>query len=378
MKVVIAAAGTGGHINPGIAIANKIKSEQPDSEIIFIGTDRGLENDLVPKAGYGIKHIGAYGVYRKPTIENLKRLIKTIHSISEAKKILKEFKPDLVIGTGGYITLSVCRAAQKLQIPYIIHESNVLPGIATKLMSKKAKYVMLGFKEAKYKLNPKVNTVVTGTPSNTKCLNLTTEQKDEKIKELGLNSKLPIILVFGGSQGAKSINTAVEDLVIKENNYQIIWAPGKKNFEEIKEYLSEKGKDIENIKNARILPYIYNMEEIMNISDLVVSRSGAMTIIEIENVGKPAILVPFPFAAENHQEYNARAIEKANAAKVILDKDLNTDILDKTIIELIEDKNKLKQMSENSRKLAIENVEEKNKLAINYHEIREEAKWQIN
>ena len=359
MKVVIAAAGTGGHINPGIAIANKIKSEQPDSEIIFIGTDRGLENDLVPKAGYGIKHIGAYGVYRKPTIENLKRLIKTIHSISEAKTILKEFKPDLVIGTGGYITLSVCRAAQKLQIPYIIHESNVLPGIATKLMSKKAKYVMLGFKEAKYKLNPKVNTVVTGTPTNTKCLNLTEEQKDEKIKELGLNSKLPIILVFGGSQGAKSINTAVEDLVIKENNYQIIWAPGKKNFEEIKEYLSEKGKDIENIKNARILPYIYNMEEIMNISDLVVSRSGAMTIIEIENVGKPAILVPFPFAAENHQEYNARAIEKANAAKVILDKDLNTDILDKTIIELIEDKNKLKQMSENSRKLAIENVEDK-------------------
>ena len=343
MKVVIAAAGTGGHINPGIAIANKIKSEQPDSEIIFIGTDRGLENDLVPKAGYGIKHIGAYGVYRKPTIENLKRLIKTIHSISEAKKILKEFKPDLVIGTGGYITLSVCRAAQKLKIPYIIHESNVLPGIATKLMSKKAKYVMLGFKEAKLKLNPKVNTVVT----------------DEKIKELGLNPKLPIILVFGGSQGAKSINTAVEDLVIKENNYQIIWAPGKKNFEEIKEYLSEKGKDIENIKNARILPYIYNMEEIMNISDLVVSRSGAMTIIEIENVGKPAILVPFPFAAENHQEYNARAIEKANAAKVILDKDLNTDILDKTIKKLIEDKNKLKQMSENSRKLAIENVEDK-------------------
>ena len=188
---------------------------------------------------------------------------------------------------------------------------------------------------------------------------MTEEQKDDKIKELGLNPKLPIILVFGGSQGAKSINTAVEDLVIKENNYQIIWAPGKKNFEEIKEYLSEKGKDIENIKNARILPYIYNMEEIMNISDLVVSRSGAMTIIEIENVGKPAILVPFPFAAENHQEYNARAIEKANAAKVILDKDLNTDILDKTIIELIEDKNKLKQMSENSRKLAIENVEDK-------------------
>ena len=330
MKVVIAAAGTGGHINPGIAIANKIKSEQPNSEIIFIGTDRGLENDLVPKASYGIKHIGAYGVYRKPTIENLKRLIKTIHSISEAKTILKEFKPDLVIGTGGYITLSVCRAAQKLKIPYIIHESNVLPGIATKLMSKKAKYVMLGFKEAKYKLNPKVNTVVTGTPSNTKCLNLTTEQKDDKIKEIGLNPKLPIILVFGGSQGAKSINTAVEDLLIKENNYQIIWAPGKKN-----------------------------MEEIMNISDLVVSRSGAMTIIEIENVGKPAILVPFPFAAENHQEYNARAIEKANAAKVILDKDLNPDILDKTINELIKDKNKLKQMSENSRKLAIENVEDK-------------------
>ena len=359
MRVVIAAAGTGGHINPGIAIANKIKSEQPDSEIIFIGTERGLENDLVPKDGYIIKHIGAYGVYRKPTIENFKRLIKTIHSINEAKIILKEFNPDLVIGTGGYITLSVCRAAQKLKIPYIIHESNVLPGIATKLMSKKAKYIMLGFKEAKEKLNSKVNTIVTGTPSNIRNLNLNEQQKTEKIKELGLDPNLPIILAFGGSQGAKSINTALQELVLQKNNYQIIWAPGKNNYESVKEFLKQQGKDIDNIKNAKILPYIYNMEEIINISDLIVSRSGAITIIEIENVGKPAILIPFPHAAENHQEYNARALEKAHAAKVILDNELNTDILNKTIQKLISNKEKLKQMSENSKKLSIKNVEEK-------------------
>lgn len=359
MRVVIAAAGTGGHINPGIAIANKIKSEQPNSEIIFIGTDRGLENDLVPKAGYGIKHIGAYGVYRKPTIENLKRLMKTIHSISEAKTILKEFKPDLVIGTGGYITLAVCRAAQKLKIPYMIHESNVLPGIATKLMSKKAKCIMLGFNEAKAKLSPKVNAIVTGTPSNTKNLNFTAEERRKKVLELGLNPDLPIVLVFGGSQGAKSINTALENLVLQENSYQIIWVPGKNNYESVKEIISKNGKDIENLKNVKIYPYLYNLGEIINISDLIVSRSGAMTIIEIENVGKPAILIPFPHAAENHQEYNARALEKANAAKVILDNELNTDILNKTIEELISDKEKLKEMSENSRKLSIENVEDK-------------------
>ena len=359
MKVVIGTAGTAGHINPGIAIANKIKSEEPDSEIIFIGTDRGLEDDLIPKAGYKIKHVEAYGVDRKPTIENLRRLMKTIHSISEAKIILKEFKPDLVIGTGGCITLPVCRAAQKLNIPYMIHESNVLPGIATKLMSKKAKCIMLGFKEAKSNLNSKAKTVVTGNPTNIKDLKLSKEDKAKIIKEIGLNPDLPIILAFGGSQGAKSINTAVENLVLQENNYQIIWAPGKNNYESVKEFLYKNGKDIDNIKNAKIYPYIYNFEEIINISDLIVSRSGAMTIIEIENVGKPAILIPLPHATENHQEYNARVLEKANAAKVILDNELNTDILNKTIQELISNKENLKQMSENSRKLSIKNVEDK-------------------
>ena len=152
MKVVIAAAGTGGHINPGIAIANKIMQEEPDSKIIFIGTNRGLENDLVPRAGYELKHIDSYGISRELSIKNIKRLYKTYKSIGEAKKILKDFKPDIVIGTGGYICISVGEAAKRLKIPVILHESNAFPGVAVKLLSRYADKILLGFEEAKNRL----------------------------------------------------------------------------------------------------------------------------------------------------------------------------------------------------------------------------------
>ena len=361
MKVVIAAAGTGGHINPGIAIANKIMKEEPNSKIIFIGTSRGLETNLVPRAGYELKTIDAYGISREISIKNVKRLAKTIHSITEAKNILKEFKPDLVIGTGGYICISVCMAAKKLKIPYIIHESNVLPGVATKMLSKKAEKILVGFKEAKDRLPKAKEIVCTGTPTKVKKMDFSQAEINNKKQELGFSKEKPLVLVFGGSQGAQSINKSMTDIIKNKlnKNYQIIWAAGPEQYEKVKEDLQKENMDIDKINGIKIMPYIYNMEEIMNIADLIVSRSGAMTVTEIENVGKPAIFIPFPFAAENHQEYNARVLEKNKAAEVILDKNLTAEILNATITKLAKDRSALESMGANAHKLSTKNVEDK-------------------
>lgn len=360
MKVVIAAAGTGGHINPGIAIANKIMEKDPNSKIIFIGTGRGLENDLVPRAGYELKKIDAYGINRKINLDNIKRLYKTIKSVSQAKKILQEFKPDVVIGTGGYICVAVGQAASKLNIPIILHESNAFPGVAVKLLSKKAQKILVGFEEARERLPKAKKVVVTGTPSKMTTKRLSEEQKREKKQEIGLKSDMPIVLVFGGSQGANSINNSLIGIIENKLNskYQIVWAAGKGNFENIKQELAYKKIDINSIENIKILPYIYNMQEIMEMSDLVVCRSGAMTITEIAELGKPAIFIPFPFATENHQEYNAKVLENVNAAKIILDKDLNYSKLNDMINEIINDERVLNEMGNNAHKVAKLNVED--------------------
>ena len=322
MKVVIAAAGTGGHINPGIAIANKIMEKEPDSKIIFIGTDRGLENDLVPRAGYELKHIDAYGINRKINLDNIKRLYKTIKSVGQARKILEEFKPDVIFGTGGYICVSVGMAAKKLKIPIVLHESNAFPGVAIKLLSKKAKKVLVGFEDAKSRIPNAKEVIVTGTPSKITDKRITLKDADRIRKELQISNNLPIVLVFGGSQGARSINEALVGIIANKlnTNYQLVWAAGQGNYNDIKQELNTKKINIENISNTKILPYIYNMQEVMELSDLVVSRSGAMTITEISTIGKPAIFIPFPFATENHQEYNAKVLENVGAAKIILDK----------------------------------------------------------
>lgn len=360
MKVVIAAAGTGGHINPGIAIANKIMEKDPNSKIIFIGTGRGLENDLVPRAGYELKKIDAYGINRKINLDNIKRLYKTIKSVSQAKKILQEFKPDVVIGTGGYICVAVGQAASKLNIPIILHESNAFPGVAVKFLSKKAQKILVGFEEARERLPKAKKVVVTGTPSKITTKRLSEEQKREKKQEIGLKSDIPIVLVFGGSQGANSINNSLIGIIENKLNskYQIVWAAGKGNFENIKQELAYKKIDINSIENIKILPYIYNMQEIMEMSDLVVCRSGAMTITEIAELGKPAIFIPFPFATENHQEYNAKVLENVNAAKIILDKDLNYSKLNDMINEIINDERVLNEMGNNAHKVAKLNVED--------------------
>ena len=360
MKVIIAAAGTGGHINPGIAIANKIEKEEQGSQIMFIGTKRGIENDLVPRAGYKLKTLEAYGFSKKISIENIKHTIKTIKSLKKAKQIIEEFKPDVVIGTGGYICGPVLTAAQKCNIPTVLHESNSFPGLAVKMLSKKTDVVLVGLKEAKENLKKAKKVVVTGTPTKIKKLKLSDMEKYFLKEKLEFNPELPVVLVFGGSQGAKKINDALIDIIKKEKitQYQIVWAVGPKNYEKVEEELKKSKIEIQNIKNVKVMPYIYNMEEVMNISDLLVCRSGAITITEISKIGKPAIFIPLPNVSQNHQEKNARVLEKINAAKIILNNELTGENLIKEINQIISNKPLLMQMGENANSINIDNVED--------------------
>lgn len=361
MKVIIAAAGTGGHINPGIAIANKIKEEEKDSEIVFLGTTRGLENDLVPRAGYELKTISAYGLSKELSRDNLKKMIKTNKGIGEAIRFVKEFKPDIVIGTGGYICGAAVIAAHKNKIPVILHESNAFPGKAVKIFANIVNAVLVSFEDAKERLPRAKRVVYTGTPVKIQKKEYTMQEKDEIIKKMGLSLVKPIILIFGGSQGAQKINEAIIQIILEKlnDNYQIMWATGPKQYDLIKEELEKNNININHIENTRIVPYIYNMEEVMNVSDVIVARSGAMTITEISNLGKASILIPLPNVSGNHQLYNAKVLENIGAAKILLNDKLNGKILNDTIKEIVTNKDKLKTMQEKALTKAVYDVENK-------------------
>lgn len=361
MKVIISAAGTGGHINPGIAIANKIKEKQPKSEIIFIGTNRGLENDLVPRAGYKLKTIEAYGLKKEISFKNIKNIFKTLFSIKDAKKIIDEFKPDIVIGTGGYICGPVFSAAVSRKIPTVLHESNAYPGKAVKMFAKNVDKVLVGFPEAKNYLTSAKEVVVTGTPTKIRKIDINIKEKNKIKNTLGIKNDLPIVLIYGGSQGAQKINEAIEGIIQRKINekYQIIWATGPKQYDLTKEKLEKINMNINNLKNTKIVPYIYNMEEMLNIADLVVCRSGAMTITEISIVGKPAIFIPLPSRAANRQEDNALVLQKIGAAKMILNNNLTFSNLAKEIDSIINKKSELEEMGRLATTIAPNNVEEK-------------------
>lgn len=361
MKVVIAAAGTAGHINPGIAIANKIKEKEKDSEITFIGTTRGLENDLVPRAGYKLRTIDAYGLSKKISIENLKKMYKTFKGLGEAKAIIKELKPDIVIGTGGYICGATISSAHSLKIPTMLHESNSFPGRAVRMLAKKTDTILISFEEARERIPKCKNIVFTGTPVKIKKKNFSKEQILKIKEDLGIKNEKPIVLIFGGSQGARRINEAVLGIIKNKLNkdYQIVWATGSKQYDVIKEKLEDSNINIKYIENTKILPYIYNMEEVMNIADLIVSRSGAMTITEIANLAKPSILVPLPNVSNDHQMYNAKVLADKKAAVIFKDEELNTVDLNNQINEIVLDNNKKLQMGKSAFTVSSKDVEDK-------------------
>ena len=361
MKVIIAAAGTAGHINPGLAIANKIKEQEPDSKIIFIGTNRGLENDLVPRAGYELKTINAHGLSKEISIANLKRILRTIKGFGEAKKIIKEFQPDIVIGTGGYICGATISSAHKLKIPTMLHESNAFPGKAIQYLAKKTDCILVSFKDAIPRIKNAKKIVYTGTPTKLRKQNYSFDKVLDMKKEMGIDTSKPIILVFGGSQGAQKINEAIIGIAKKNmnSNYQVVWATGPQQYDIIKEQFLKEDLNISYIKNMKIVPYIYNMEEVMNISDVIVARSGAMTITEISNLGKPSILVPLPNVSNDHQLYNAKVLEKVGAAKIILNNDLTDELLNEQIQNIINNPQLMRDMGKNAEQIEAKDVENK-------------------
>jgi UDP-N-acetylglucosamine--N-acetylmuramyl-(pentapeptide) pyrophosphoryl-undecaprenol N-acetylglucosamine transferase len=360
MKVLLAGGGTAGHINPALAIAGFIKKKLPDAEILFIGNKDGMEQRLVPQAGFAIKSITISGFKRsfspKSMIENVKTVSRTFTSSYEAKKIIAEFKPDICIGTGGYVSGPVIRTAAKMGIPCIIHEQNAFPGVTNKMLAKSVKKVMLAVPDAK-KYFEKADFVITGNPVRAEIL---TADKAESRKELGLDER-PVILSFGGSLGARKINEAVADLVARsgiDGKYQHIHAYGKYG-DWFPSLVKEKGADIEKCNNLDIRPYIDNMPTCMAAADLVICRAGAITLSEIQAMGKPAILIPSPNVAENHQYHNAMALVNKGAAEIIEESELSGELLMQKADKMLKTPENLQKFSENSRKMAITDANER-------------------
>jgi UDP-N-acetylglucosamine--N-acetylmuramyl-(pentapeptide) pyrophosphoryl-undecaprenol N-acetylglucosamine transferase len=361
MKVLLAGGGTAGHINPALAIAGYIKNKRNDAEFLFIGNRGGMEQRLVPQAGFEIKSITISGFKRsfspKSMLENVKTVSRTFTSSREAKKIIAEFKPDICIGTGGYVSGPVIRTAAKMGIPCIIHEQNAYPGITNKMLAKSVKKVMLAVPDAKKYFDKNVDSVITGNPVRQEIL---TAKKEESRKELGLDNR-PVVLSFGGSLGARKINEAVADLVARsgiDGRYQHIHAYGSYG-DWFPQLVEEKGTDIADCSNLDIRPYIDNMPTCMAAADLVICRAGAITLSEIQAMGKPAILIPSPNVAENHQYHNAMALVNAGAADIIEEKDLTGAALMRKTDKMLLNPEKLEKYSENSRKMAITDANER-------------------
>ncbi len=361
MKILLAGGGTAGHINPALAIAGYIKEKEPQTEILFIGNRDGMEQTLVTKAGFPIKSIVISGFKRnfKPQsiVHNIKTVSRVFTSSKKAKKLIKEFNPDICIGTGGYVSGPVIRTAANMGIPCIIHEQNAFPGVTTKMLSKKVKKVMLAVEDAKKHLDSDVDFVVTGNPIREDILKIT---KEEARQKLNLDDR-PVVLSFGGSLGARCINEAVAALVARsaeDQKYQHIHAYGQQGtwFPEL---LKEKGVDINEHKNLDIRQYIDNMPLCLAACDLVVSRAGAITLSEIQAKGKPAVLIPSPYVAENHQFHNAMALVNKKAASIIEEKDLNEEKLIKVVDDMLLDKELLKEYSENAQAMAITDASER-------------------
>ncbi|MBQ8860409.1 MAG: undecaprenyldiphospho-muramoylpentapeptide beta-N-acetylglucosaminyltransferase [Ruminococcus sp.] len=361
MRILLAGGGTAGHINPALAIASYIKEKEPDTEILFIGNKDGMEQTLVPKAGFSIESIVISGFKRnfKPQsiVHNVKTVSRMFTSSAKAKKIIAQFNPDICIGTGGYVSGPVVRTAANMGIPCIIHEQNAFPGVTTKMLSKKVKKVMLAVEDAKKHLDSNVDFVVTGNPIREQILRV---DKEEARRELGLDER-PVVLSFGGSLGARCINEAVAGLVVrsaKDQKYQHIHAYGQQGTW-FPEKVKEKGIDIEDYKNLDVRQYIDNMPTCLAACDVVVSRAGAITLSEIQAKGKPAVLIPSPYVAENHQFHNAMALVNKKAASIIEEKDLTEEKLIKALDDMVSDKALLKEYSDNALAMAITDSSER-------------------
>lgn len=365
MRIILCGGGTAGHINPAIAVAEEILESEPASEILFIGREGGRENELVTKAGIRLETIPIKGLVRSLSLENISRIKDALKAKGQAEKIIKEFKPDVILGTGGYVCWPIISAGKSLGLPVAIHESNITPGLTTKLLARGCNAVFLAQEKTKEYLSKKAKTFVVGTPLRKEFRSLS---RGECRRKLGLKENDILLISFGGSIGADKINQTMIEVMkgysIKEDRITHIHATGERYYKS----LPDEDKNFDKNK-CKIKAYIDNMPTLMKAADIAVCRSGAMTITELCAAGVAPILIPSPNVTGNHQYMNARLLSDHGAAEIIEEKNLTAKGLTEAINRLKIDKNGRKNRAKNMQRLhdpkAAKNITKRLKLLIN-------------
>ena len=349
MRIILTGGGTGGHIYPALAVAERLQQLHPDCEILYVGTDRGLEKEIVPKRNLPFRTIHAEGLPRKLSPALLKAVKKAADGCLEARKIVKEFQPDVVIGTGGYVCGPVVLAAKLQGVSTMIHEQNAFPGITNKLLARFANCIMVNFEESREYFVHKERVTALGLPVRQEVLSA---GKEEGLQYFGFSPEKTTLLVSGGSRGARSLNRAMAEAypeLIQHPELQIIHLTGRTDYEDTMKAIADHGVEIAEHPQIIIKPYLDDMQYGLAAADFCVGRAGATFLAEVTACGLPGILIPYPYAAENHQEYNARALADRQAAYLLLDKDLTGNLLSEHILTLCKDSEKREQMAAQSR-----------------------------
>ncbi|WP_059052182.1 undecaprenyldiphospho-muramoylpentapeptide beta-N-acetylglucosaminyltransferase [Paenibacillus senegalimassiliensis] len=349
MRVVLSGGGTGGHIYPALAVASQCATEFPGCEFLYIGGQRGLESSLVPKQDIPFEAIDITGFRRKLSLDNVKTVMRFLKGVRTSKKLLREFKPDVVIGTGGYVCGPVVYAAAKLGIPSIIHEQNAVPGLTNRFLSKYVSAVAVSFEDSESAFPAARRVVYTGNPRATTVY---AADKAKGFETLGLPASSSVVLVVGGSRGARAINEAMIEmapLLRNSPHLQYVYVTGESYYASTVEAIRAKTGELP--ANLRVLPYVHNMPEVLACTSLIVNRAGASFLAEITALGIPAILIPSPNVTNNHQEKNARSLERSGAAKVILEPELSGSSLYAVVEQVMGDHALQVSMSSASRTL---------------------------
>lgn len=352
---LVSGGGTGGHIFPALSIANEIRRRYPEAEILFVGAEGRMEMERVPAAGYEIKGLPVCGFDRKHLLRNVKVLFKLWKSIRLAKKILKDFKPDIAIGVGGYASGPMLKAAQKKGIPTLLQEQNSYAGVTNKLLAKNAKRICVAY-EGMERFFPEDKIVLTGNPVRRNLLECNATQEEAR-KAMGIDPEKATILIIGGSLGARTVNESIigglEKLGAVADDVQVVWQTGKFYDQQCKEALAKSG-----VKNVIQMPFISNMDMAYRAADLVISRAGASSISELQLLGKPSILVPSPNVAEDHQTKNALALANRDAAIMVTDAEAPEKLVD-VMLATVNDEDKLHSLSANVLRMALLNSAER-------------------
>ena len=350
MRIIVSGGGTGGHIYPALTLIRALQSKVNNAEILYVGTSEGLEADIVPKENIPFETVNIEGFKRSLSPANLMRGMKAAAGVMKAMGIVRRFHPDVAIGTGGYVCGPILLAASLMHVPTLIQEQNVTPGITNKILSKFVTKIAIGTKEAAPSF-PSDKTIFTGNPIRREVIEA---RRSDGMKSFGLDPRKKTLLVSGGSRGARTINRAMIGVLehyAGDPSVQIIHVTGSAGYDDTMKRIRESNIDVEGAGNLFVKKYLYDMPTALAAADLAVFRAGAIGIAELMARGVPSVLVPYPYAAANHQEHNARAIEAAGAARVILDKDLRAESLLATLAELLTESDKLKKMARSAKRL---------------------------